>query len=765
WFQYSLTSNKYAGLSTPVNRRQIGSNLLSGSYNTTATTALRHCGHSPDVIQLVLPQYTRARRLPRIQLGGAFNHPLSNMGDPLRSQSDDVDSKSHNSPLASALELHQTTCSASPQSSSVCPDHSSFVPHTDIELSLTNTLLRGSETLNSDGGTASLEMCLVRQAPHDASRTEEPLRVSNKRPRPSFSQLDRRCFERYRYAPEHSRSLSPSSADEKSLAPKKENDDDSCLPPIVTREEIERGVDSIDNNSVIQAPAAPLDRDRTCVFASSNPGPRLPQCCGDITIYLAFNFAISFNPPQMWPHSQLSITYRTRAQHMVLPRRRLSFSSHQSQPQHLHFSGHSHGYLSAVPTPLVPHSNGNDQSGVRSSYPGSPLMTLTAPNSATFHKSPIPHSAHWPHSYTQQRINLNWVHLHRSIIALQTPHIPKRLRLGNGATQDVNAQILPGVPPSRLTASPAPQSAQASPWSSVETQAPRRRGKLPSAVTAILKGWLMAHTTHPYPTEEEKKSLCLETNLTMNQVSNWFINARRRILVPPSAGNSVHEVRQPIRRQAQSQLVRAAGNTGSVPPCLTIRHVGPQLLSPIPSTGLSMYSHIAASSPHLPNTGASFDSYYPISHHTAHGNHYHGEGLPVCRPTSSLSPCTSQWPHSTQLPRQSPTSPGFPSHGSQGALSYYSSAQSYQGYPSSHSSSSTPLPSPHFSSSFTSGPPHYSNPPAAARLHSPQPTPDSNPSTPTLSHSGSQHHSTPAYITHAPCHSSLSYTANQDGDK
>lgn len=62
----------------------------------------------------------------------------------------------------------------------------------------------------------------------------------------------------------------------------------------------------------------------------------------------------------------------------------------------------------------------------------------------------------------------------------------------------------------------------------------KRTGKLPSAVTTKLKKWLMAHTSHPYPTEEEKRALCMETGLTMNQVSNWFINARRRIL--PSLG-------------------------------------------------------------------------------------------------------------------------------------------------------------------------------------------------------------------------------------
>ncbi|ORX92945.1 homeobox domain of homeobox protein Pknox1, partial [Basidiobolus meristosporus CBS 931.73] len=58
----------------------------------------------------------------------------------------------------------------------------------------------------------------------------------------------------------------------------------------------------------------------------------------------------------------------------------------------------------------------------------------------------------------------------------------------------------------------------------------KRRGNLPKHVTAILKSWLANHVKHPYPTEDEKIALAMETKLTMNQISNWFINARRRIL-------------------------------------------------------------------------------------------------------------------------------------------------------------------------------------------------------------------------------------------
>ena len=58
----------------------------------------------------------------------------------------------------------------------------------------------------------------------------------------------------------------------------------------------------------------------------------------------------------------------------------------------------------------------------------------------------------------------------------------------------------------------------------------RRRGKLPKHITEHLKSWLMSHTEHPYPTEEEKHEFCAVTSLDINQISNWFVNARRRIL-------------------------------------------------------------------------------------------------------------------------------------------------------------------------------------------------------------------------------------------
>ncbi|KAI9270774.1 Homeodomain-like protein [Phascolomyces articulosus] len=68
----------------------------------------------------------------------------------------------------------------------------------------------------------------------------------------------------------------------------------------------------------------------------------------------------------------------------------------------------------------------------------------------------------------------------------------------------------------------------------------RRRGNLPKEVTEFLKGWLVDHKKHPYPSEKEKIQLANRTGLTVNQISNWFINARRRILQPMLESESLN---------------------------------------------------------------------------------------------------------------------------------------------------------------------------------------------------------------------------------
>uniref|UniRef100_UPI003AAD7A9F homeobox protein PKNOX1-like n=1 Tax=Centroberyx gerrardi TaxID=166262 RepID=UPI003AAD7A9F len=65
-----------------------------------------------------------------------------------------------------------------------------------------------------------------------------------------------------------------------------------------------------------------------------------------------------------------------------------------------------------------------------------------------------------------------------------------------------------------------------------ENSSKNKRGVLPKQATNVMRSWLFQHIGHPYPTEDEKKQIATQTNLTLLQVNNWFINARRRILQP-----------------------------------------------------------------------------------------------------------------------------------------------------------------------------------------------------------------------------------------
>ncbi|XP_015785871.1 homeobox protein homothorax isoform X2 [Tetranychus urticae] len=60
----------------------------------------------------------------------------------------------------------------------------------------------------------------------------------------------------------------------------------------------------------------------------------------------------------------------------------------------------------------------------------------------------------------------------------------------------------------------------------------KKRGIFPKTATNIMRAWLFQHLTHPYPSEDQKKQLAQDTGLTILQVNNWFINARRRIVQP-----------------------------------------------------------------------------------------------------------------------------------------------------------------------------------------------------------------------------------------
>ncbi|KAH3903413.1 uncharacterized protein SCODWIG_01872 [Saccharomycodes ludwigii] len=56
----------------------------------------------------------------------------------------------------------------------------------------------------------------------------------------------------------------------------------------------------------------------------------------------------------------------------------------------------------------------------------------------------------------------------------------------------------------------------------------KKRSNLPKEKVAILNNWLIQNLHNPYPSTQEKVRLRQETGLNSVQLSNWFINVRRR---------------------------------------------------------------------------------------------------------------------------------------------------------------------------------------------------------------------------------------------
>ncbi|CAI9769375.1 unnamed protein product [Fraxinus pennsylvanica] len=91
----------------------------------------------------------------------------------------------------------------------------------------------------------------------------------------------------------------------------------------------------------------------------------------------------------------------------------------------------------------------------------------------------------------------------------------------------------------------------------------RKKGKLPKDTRNVLLDWWNTHYRWPYPTEEEKNRLSQITQLDQKQISNWFINQRKRHW-RPSEDMQFALVEGVSGRDAGSMYFDVGGGTGDV---------------------------------------------------------------------------------------------------------------------------------------------------------------------------------------------------------
>ncbi|PPQ81277.1 hypothetical protein CVT25_015061 [Psilocybe cyanescens] len=139
-----------------------------------------------------------------------------------------------------------------------------------------------------------------------------------------------------------------------------------------------------------------------------------------------------------------------------------------------------------------------------------------------------------------------------------------------------------------ISVSSPSRSPQSMPSSALVDRPTRKRGKLPKETTDYLKAWLHRHSDHPYPSEEEKKQLCHATGLSMSQVSNWMINARRRILAPAHRAASGPTTTAPFppsgRSASLSGLLDPMGRRASMPAADALQLYHPMTLQSMPNS-------------------------------------------------------------------------------------------------------------------------------------------------------------------------------------
>ncbi|KAG1696483.1 Homeobox protein PKNOX2 [Nymphon striatum] len=224
--------------------------------------------------------------------------------------------------------------------------------------------------------------------------------------------------------------------------------------------------------------------------------------------------------------------------------------------------------------PSTPNSSSHITNG---SLPSNNVMVQPSQNSVSLVQNPaVPAATIYQMVHTAQGI------IAQPLIQTNTSSNSQPSNDINQSTQTQGHLIHGSTPLSQIGAAPVPSPNEKSMLlSSVPhdedddeyySKKKQKRGVLPKHATTVMRSWLFQHIVHPYPTEDEKRQLASQTHLTLLQVNNWFINARRRIIQPmldaSNPENSGHKTKKPKTHNSRTVQRFWPENIASIQPQL-----------------------------------------------------------------------------------------------------------------------------------------------------------------------------------------------------
>jgi len=123
----------------------------------------------------------------------------------------------------------------------------------------------------------------------------------------------------------------------------------------------------------------------------------------------------------------------------------------------------------------------------------------------------------------------------------------------------------------------------------------KKSSSLPAEVVEYLKAWMMSpeHIAHPYPTEQEKAQIMADTGIELKQLTNWFVNNRKRYWKP----------RVEARLQQQAHAAAAAAQVHAAHAAVVAAATAVARVNPVtPDAGFKPTLHL-----HPGNSFVSFD--------------------------------------------------------------------------------------------------------------------------------------------------------------